>query len=236
MSRIIRSLDRRGAGASRLDLSRRQVGPARPDRPAGGFSGQRARDTTDPRIPMAQAMLEDARRAVEDARRQAEEIQREAWHAGFEQGEKAGSRMALQKNQPLVEQLGELIGAIQGERENLVRSHEAELVKIAFMIAMRVVRERIEMDPEIVRRNVEAALAKVTHDRQVRLRLAPADLSFVQRVLAEAPPKGWAASGISLEADDSITRGGCRIEGDTGMIDATIETQLRSLKEMLWEE
>ncbi len=236
MSRIIRSLDRRGESAHRLDLAERPMGPDRSERPRGGFSGHAAPDRTDPRIPLAQARLEEAERVLAAAQRQAEQIQRDAWHAGFEQGEKAGERLALQKIQPTVDALRELLAVIEGEQVALARRHENELIKIAFMIATRVVRASIELEPQVVSGIVEAALAKVAQEQQLRLCLAPADLQLIEHAFKQAAPAGWNSGRITLEADESLQRGGCRIIGDKGVIDAAIETQLRALREQLWEE
>jgi flagellar biosynthesis/type III secretory pathway protein FliH len=43
-------------------------------------------------------------------------------------------------------------------------------------------------------------------------------------------------ANVSIEGDFQIGRGGCKVLTDAGEIDATIETQIRLLKTILWSE
>ncbi|MCE5229489.1 hypothetical protein LLG95_07820 [bacterium] len=234
MSRIIRSLDLAGDAVAQPDLGRNLGATALDmDRPAGGFSGQAGSQA---RLSAGEAIEHQARLTIETAKQQAEKIQREAWHAGFEQGEKAGERLALQKIQPAVDAFAKLIDSISRERASLVRQHEQELIKIAFLIAMKVIKAEVSRDDATIARTVEAALAKITANQHVRLCVAPQDLQFIQANLSACAPSGWSEDHIAIESDETVQRGGCRVLTEAGMIDATIETQLRMMKNRLWEE
>ncbi|MEN6625618.1 MAG: FliH/SctL family protein [Candidatus Sumerlaeia bacterium] len=235
MSKIIRSLDSPPDLVGNLDLGKTLVGPEPKARPAGGFSGHAAA-VRQPRVSMAEAAEQEARRTIEEARREAEKIQREAWHAGFEQGEKAGERLALQKIQPAVDAFAKLIDSISNDRASLVRKHEQELIRIAFLIAAKVVQAEIDRNDETIAQTVQAALTKVTANQHVRVRVAPQDLQLIQNNLRTCAPAGWSEDRIAIEADETVHRGGCKVLTEAGTIDATIENQLRTLKENLWEE
>lgn len=234
MSRIIRSLDRAEKPVARPDLDRNLGAVTRTlGRPAGGFSGQAS---SKPRLSHAESIADQARLTVEDAQKKAEQIQRDAWHAGFEQGEKAGERLAIQKIQPAVESFAKLIEAVSRERATLVRQHERELIKIAFLIAAKVIKAEIDRNNETITRTVDAAIAKITANQHVRVCVAPQDLQMIANNLRTCMPAGWSDEHIAIEADETIHRGGCRVLTEAGMIDATIETQLRMLQGHLWEE
>ena len=211
----------------------------RQGRPAGGFADAAGRSPGALRQSAAggaEILLAEARRVLEDANREAEQVQREAWRAGFEQGEKAGERLALQKVEPVLASLGELVEGVRRERENLVRHHQQDLVKIAFAIAQRVVRAELAAAPEAVTRAVEDALARVGVRDEIRIFVSPQDAALVERYLQEARPGGMEAGHLKLESDASIARGGCRLESEAGTIDATIEGQMRALRAALWED
>ncbi len=234
MSRIIRSLDRGREPVASPNLDRNLGATIQTQgRPAGGFCGQAA---AKPRLSHAEALADQARLTIEAARAKAEQIQREAWHAGFEQGEKAGERLAIQKIQPAIETFSKLIGAISNERATLVKQHEHELIKIAFLIAAKVIKAEVDRDDEAVMRTVDAAIAKITANQHVRICVAPQDVQTITNNLHTCMPAGWSEEHVAIEPDESIHRGGCRVLTETGMIDATIETQLRMLQGHLWEE
>lgn len=184
----------------------------------------------------AEEKLAEAHRKLEDAERSAEQIQRDAYTAGFEQGEKAGLKLADQKAGPLVQTIEQLIDALQVDRRRLVEEHEGELVKIAFAISVQVIREQIEMKPEVVTKAVEAALEKIGDRTAIGLRISPLDFQLVKSYIERREGEMWNEEHLRIETDETIARGGCRVETPTGDIDATIETQLRVLRSLLWNE
>ena len=240
MSRIFRSLSGPESGRTdEIDLRARPMAAPRQGRPAGGFADAAGLSPGASRqnvVGGAETALAEARRVLEDANRQAEQVQRDAWRAGFEQGEKAGERLALQKVEPVLASLGELVAGMRHERENLVRLHQPELVNIAFAIAQRVVRAELAAAPEAVTRAVEDALARVGVRDEIRIYVSPQDAALVERYLQEARPGGVESGHLKLEPDASIARGGCRLESEAGTIDATIEGQMRALRSALWED
>jgi flagellar assembly protein FliH len=66
--------------------------------------------------------------------------------------------------------------------------------------------------------------------------LSPHDKELIQSQLGGPETEAWPVEHMKLETDESIARGGCRIETEFGDIDATIETQLRVLKSTLWND
>lgn len=235
MSKLYRSHDQR-ARAIEVDLRERTVGPQRPHRPGGGFAGHQGT------VPEAAGMSTferreaesraEAQRVVEEARRQAEAIQREAYEAGFAEGERAGLKLTEQKTEQILQTFNGLIAAVQQDRAALAEQHEYDLIKIAFLIATRVVHDAIMMEPERVRRVVRAALGKLPERQAVTLRLNPADRGLVEQQLATL---AGAPDRVTIEADQTVGRGGCHVLSDEGDIDATIETQLRMLRALMWE-
>jgi len=235
LSRIWRSQDL-ATRARSVDFSDQRLAPPARDLPRGAFQGLAAGERAEPPLSHLERSELEARRLVESARAEAETIQRDAYHAGFEQGERAGRELALQKIEPTIQMFMNLIEGLKREREEQIRRHENELIKIAFLIAAHILRKQVELHPEVVREVVEAALAKVDRTQHVHLFLAPNDCQLIQQQLAFFESHGWPPEHLHLEPDPTITRGGCRVETETGNIDATIETQLKAMKTLLWDD
>jgi flagellar assembly protein FliH len=236
LSKIYRSHDLGDRRVDDVDLRARPMAPASGRRPPGGFVGYRPGATP----PVVTSDIERREREtlalIEERQRQAETIQRDAYHAGFEQGERAGERLAAQKLEPLLKAFQELLESIARDRERLIEEQRQELIKIAFALATRVVHRAIEMEPSVVVEVVEAALAKAARSQRVTLRLSPHDRQLVEQQMKRRTGGTWPPASIAIQEDESVGRGGCRLETETGDIDATIEMQLRTLKTMLWEQ
>jgi flagellar assembly protein FliH len=208
-------------------------------RPQGGFFGLHVAQAARRRGAGFDAReMEDLRRQEEanlvaEAREQAETIQREAYVAGFAEGEKAGQKLALQKAEPTLQLLAGMLEQLGRERERLVEQHQDELVKVAFLIATRVLCKAVQMEPEVVAEVVDAALKKMPSGRPIVVRLAPKDVQLVEEIVKERGTPLAPGEEARLEADPSIVRGGCRVVSDAGEIDATIDGQLRALSEAL---
>jgi flagellar assembly protein FliH len=212
------------------------MGPQNPNRPPGGIAGLSGNASDGTPLSVYERREHEAEQLLAAARREAEKIQADAYHAGFEQGEKAGEKLTQQKLEPLLQSFNALLSSMQQQRTELIRQYENDLIKVAFAIATQVVKHEIEHVPETLQHVVQAALLKVHDTQHLTLRLAPIDAQLLQQQLERGEPAGFPHEHLTLVADDTVGRGGCRVQTDAGDIDATIETQLRLLKCSLWNE
>lgn len=111
-----------------------------------------------------------------------------------------------------------------------------QLVDLALEIAEKVIGHAVAADGEIVAAILERAKREVRDFQQLRICLNPID----HRVLAELRPelvKSGSEAGRTIEiiAADEIVRGGCRLESESGCVDATIPTQLDEIRRQLFD-
>jgi flagellar assembly protein FliH len=117
----------------------------------------------------------------------------------------------------LVRSVGEQLDALQQE---LARA----LATTAAALARQVLRSELAMRPEAVTAVAEQAIAALLPSaRHVVLRVHPDDHALIAAHSADA----IAARGARLVPDPQIARGGCRIESDIGLVDATIDERWR---------
>ncbi len=102
-------------------------------------------------------------------------------------------------------------------------------------VAEQVIRRSVDVDPNVVLSIIENALQASVRSDSYRICINPADLEAVtkQKPLFLASISGL--KNISFEADSSISPGGCRVDSELGDVDATIETQLESIRHALNE-
>lgn len=161
-----------------------------------------------------------------------EDIETEAYIRGFNKGEKAGFDAAGEKIEALQAMLAGAIEQLERTQKKIRQDSEKEVVELALAVSERIVRQELVTNREAIVDVVREALKKVGHQQTVVIRLNPADIQFLDPSrLPFSDPAGQTNSiRIQLEADETISSGGCLIETESGDVDARIETQLDIIK------
>jgi flagellar assembly protein FliH len=117
----------------------------------------------------------------------------------------------------LVRSVGEQLDSLQQEMARAVADTAAAL-------ARQVLRSELALRPECVAVVAEQAIdALLLSARHIVVRVHPDDQALIAGNSAEA----IAARGARVLADPAIARGGCRVDSDIGLVDATIEERWR---------
>lgn len=175
------------------------------------------------RVEQVQGALEAAEREataiVAAARAEAERLRAEAVEAGREEG------------------MRELLGALgraRGEYERLIRQAEPDMVELAFGVAGRLVRERLEVEPGLMASLVAGVLERVRGKRQIVVWVHPAELDALNAARGALVAEVEGAA-LYFEADERVGRGGCVVETEAGRVDARLEVQLDVMRRALME-
>jgi len=169
----------------------------------------------------------------------------EGWQAGFEEGRETGYDQGLVTGRALGEQTGQAEGYAAGlaEGQATAREHaerlaaltdalaqslralEADmgqaLITLALAVAQKIVGDTLTHQPDAMLACVRNALRLDANATPLRLWLHPDDLAIVTARLADELCEG----DCHIQADASISRGGCRVETAFGEIDATLQTR-----------
>ncbi|MGH9672391.1 MAG: FliH/SctL family protein [Bryobacteraceae bacterium] len=151
--------------------------------------------------------------------------ERMARDEGYRQGETA----AMARLAPQIEEItARAAGAVRDlmQIEHRMRRHmEEDLVKLATMIARRVLHRELTADPEALLGIVRAALARVSARDLHRVRVSPPAAPLLEKFLAgmHLPQR------IEVVADPALERGALALETTRGQLDASVETQLEEI-------
>jgi flagellar assembly protein FliH len=170
------------------------------------------------------------------AREQAEVIAQGAREQGFEVGYSEGIARAeavVTERLALAEQLVE---QVREAREEALSSCERDLVELAFQVAEKVIRQRIVADPAATVGVLEHALRKAFVRDGLTVLCNPADLERLAGASDLLQTRVGSLTGLSLIGDRRISQGGVVVRTDAGDIDATIESQLERLRDLLFDE
>lgn len=162
-----------------------------------------------------------------------EAVEKEAYERGFAAGEKAGFEFGRKKAEVTFSGLARILEDLATFKESLYRPCEQEMAALSLAIAKKVIRKNIESDQNLIIDCLKIALKSVVAGSEIVIKVNPKDLEAVQQNKAELTNYTEGVKGLRIEADESVMKGGCRVDTNFGEIDATISSALAEIEERL---
>ena len=159
-------------------------------------------------------------------------LEREAFAKGFSQGELAGAEAAGQRGEMMLHRLMQTLEELTQVRAQMIQQTERQMVQLAMAIARRVVHREVTLDPDLLIAMARVAMERLGETAQVKVRLHPDDYEAA----GAARVSQLAGSNVMILADAHLSRGGCRIESDMGILDAGVNAQLQEIARALLGE
>ena len=164
--------------------------------------------------------------AEEDHSHDCAELQREA----FERGRKAGLEEGRAQCQTQVEEglkkALRLANHIGRARVAALEEHERDIVEVALAIGRKIVLREIEIDKEIVVRQVRQVLGFLPAKELVTLKVHPQDFSTLEPLQHTLRAEFTDGDHLVLEAYEDVDPGGCLVEQAGLLFDARLTQQL----------
>lgn len=173
-----------------------------------------------------------AKEIVEAAERQAEEIVAQA----ESEREDALGEAREQGRQEGLAQATEVLLRARQEAAALVERSEEELVRLALLVAEKIVGRALELDPNVILDISAQAIESVRQQRELVLRVHPEDAVRLRNSRKKLMDLLGRTKDIAVREDSEVERGGCVIETENGTVDAQLSTQLRMLEAALLGE
>jgi flagellar assembly protein FliH len=178
-----------------------------------------------------------AQQIVAQAIKDAAALRKAAETEGRQVGEQAIETLVDQK---VTRQLETVLPALRATIENIERSKQGWLadwerhaIHLAAAMASRVCRRELARQPEITLALVREALELAGTSNRIRVLLHPDDCAALGSQLSQVVEEFSRLGKPEILADAQISRGGCRVETDYGVIDQQFEAQLARIEEEL---
>ncbi len=155
-----------------------------------------------------------------------ERRQREAYESGFHDGEAQGTEATRSQVQPVVERLAESIAALAEHRRRILWQAEVDLVRLSLSIAKRILHREVTLDSEAMHGVVKAALERLEHRDLHQIRTHPA----IEPALTRALEREGLGGRAQVSADPTLREGDVLLVTSQGVLDASIDTQLREIE------
>lgn len=186
----------------------------------------------DPDPVQAQVMLPTAAEIeamFEQARAEGRAEGRAHGHAeGFAAGHAEGLQKGQDETRLEAARLAALVGAMDEALDAMDGEVADEIVVLAIEVARQMVRHTLVDHPGAVAETVREALQQLPQN-QISIHLHPDDTHLVRESLGDSLEYGH----HRIVEDESITRGGCRLQAAGSQIDASVETRWKRTLESL---
>jgi len=157
---------------------------------------------------------------------------RQAHSAGVRAGEEA-VRQGLESGvRETIQQLAATIAELADTRADTIRRAEADAVRLSIEIARRVLHREISLDSSALEALIKAALDKLQSQEVHRVRVHPDQERLVQACLDEI----GRGQSIIVVSDPVQPKGGVVFELSSGLLDASVDTQLAEIERGLTEQ
>jgi flagellar assembly protein FliH len=160
--------------------------------------------------------------AEREAARKLDQARREAYAEGLT----AGRQQSEEQFRPAVQGLATTLESLARLRENIREETMQDLVRLAVSIAARVIHREVAMDPDALAGLIQAAFSKLQSREINRVRLHPSLEGLVRKLLEQA----GAPKNLVLMADPGLNPAEVFFETSQGILDASVETQLREIE------
>ncbi len=170
----------------------------------------------------------DDRNLISRAKEEANAIKEAAAKEGYTEGLNAAKED--------IERVREAISEFFDAKQQVYDEIAPDILEIGFEIAKKIIKKEMAEDSSILLENIKDILKGLSKEEtKITLKVHPSQVSMLKQEVPEAASNLGLEAKIIIVPDETIMQGGCVLTTTNGVIDATIESQLAIISEVLKE-
>lgn len=170
----------------------------------------------------------DDRNLISRAREEAAAIKEAAAKEGYQEG--------LDAAKAEIAELRESIAGFLNAKQAVFDSIAPDILEISLDIAKKIIKKESIEDSSIILENIKDILSGLSkEEKKISLKVNPAQCAMLKQEIPEVVTMMGFEAVVSILPDENIMEGGCVVTTSNGVIDATIESQLSIISEVLKE-
>jgi flagellar assembly protein FliH len=178
---------------------------------------------------------EEARRRVEEAEQRVEEIRAQAHGEGFEQGRKEGLQQRYEEAGVYLEQLEKILADLSHFREQVDHFMERDGIRMAVLIAKKILGQELKVNKRIVWRLLAATLAQMEGKGNFLIWLSPEDFKFATAARPALEKFTQEDQALTFRSREDLPPGNAMIETDREVIDLSFAGQFHHVESQLYQ-
>lgn len=170
----------------------------------------------------------DDRNLISRAREEAQSIKEAAAKEGYQAG--------LAQAKADIDDVKNAITSFLGAKQEVFDYIAPDILEISVDIAQKIIKKELQQDPTIILDNIMEILKGLSKEEtKITLRVNPVQVSLLKTEIPNLLSNAGLDAKVLIVPDETVMEGGCMVTTTNGVIDATIETQLAVISEVLKE-
>lgn len=196
-----------------------------------------ARTEAEQRLTEAEAKAQEmAQQAYQEAQSQGQQAGHEqGYQEGYEQGRQAALDELQQTKQATLAKAQQLLQTTEQEIAEMYLDAERQIVDIALAVAGKVLARELADNPTTILPIVKEALARVSDQEQITIRVNPEDYEMVLMAKRDLQVMVGKDNAIQITGDYTVALGSCVVETALGTVDARLDTKLEAVYKAIQE-
>lgn len=158
-----------------------------------------------------------------------EALQKQAYEEAKKAGYDDGLKKGLDEMKQKANKLQSMFNFFSQPLEEMDSEVEHQLADLSIILARQLLKKESNIDAQHIHNLVHESLDYLPiKAREVRVRLNPDDIALLNQAEIDTNDQVW-----NCVSDTSVRSGGCIIESDTSLIDASVETRVQQLVDQL---
>lgn len=153
----------------------------------------------------------------------AEVTRKNAYDEGYGKGLERARQEVISSMQADCDHLRGLVKAIDDAANLVAIENEEVLLRIMEQLIRKIFLKEVSLDREWIVRVMHQAIGMLSTRANIKLKVSRADIGRSETIMADLNRSLTDLKNVSIEADDTLSLGGCRVETDFGTLDASIE-------------
>lgn len=168
----------------------------------------------------------DDRNLVSRAQEESENIKKSAFEEGY--------RLGLEKANSDIEHFRKELSNFMNAKKDVFEYIAPDILEISVDIAKTIVKKELESDPQVLINTILDVLKTVSkNESKINIRVRPQAVQFIKDTIPNITYQYGIDSKINIISDPTIDEGGCILQTNNGIVDASIDTQIEIIKKAL---
>lgn len=153
---------------------------------------------------------------------------------GYEIGTVKGKEDVYEQNESKLNELTEMITEIENRKEEVISKYENDLTDLAFDIAEKIIKQKINEKDNVITSLIKNVIKDYRNVEWVKVFISPKDdVISIKADKSLISDLSRISSDVVIETSEELEEGSAIIETPDGIVDTSVTTQLKNLKEMV---
>ncbi len=161
----------------------------------------------------------------------------------YAQGKLEGQQSCQEDKQAQLSELRSAIKAftqacseVDNLHEELLEQSHGDMINLVIALSRKIIGREVATGRDVIADTLQNAIAMAMKHDEYDIWVNPDDLAVVEKMVPDLINSMQQLNHVTLKTDKEILRGGCRLDSDICTVDATIEAQLQTARELFEEK